>query len=262
MSPGIDTGGPPSIDNSQRPTVCGDSLPPDRHASSALTAAPTKGKKWEGQARRGSHKGDTLKTPGRFVVAAALGGVLLSGCSQPPGGVVMPATRTVTPTSSSAAVPSTPTSTPPAPPAPSVTPTAGPTMPPDARQITPEGAEAFTRYWIDTYNWMLVSNDSSLFDEATTKECEFCKRVKADLRDSQQKGVTAEGGLVALRALSVPEGVSPGRTEVAIVYDEAAVTSVAADGQTTTRPPVSNASGFVVLTADGQGWMVAGVAKS
>lgn len=194
--------------------------------------------------------------PGRFAVVVTLAGLLLAGCSQPQSGVAAPATVTVTPSPGHSALSPASTSTQSATSAPFATPSAAPPMPSTATEITPAGAEAFARYWIEAYNWMLVSGDNDLFISSSANECGPCQELNAQ----SERGDFISGGLLQLNDVWVSGDVSPARTDVRIEYRQQESVEKSPGHEPTTISEVS-AERVLVLVADRQGWMVVGVTK-
>lgn len=122
----------------------------------------------------------------------------------------------------------------------------------------PEGAEAFTRYWIASYNWMLSSGDDSLYLESTAAECGPCHGLSDEVRADAVNGVTVQGGLLSLVSVSAPKDGTGARTDVVITFDQQPISKTMTDGAVTTEPGV-HSTRIVVLVTDEKGWMVAGM---
>jgi hypothetical protein len=144
---------------------------------------------------------------------------VLAGCGgdEPGAG----ATASVTPTA-------TPTATP--------TPTADipvipePVLPDEAKEHTPAGAAAFTRFAIEVVNRAYVTGDTEQLLSISTEDCDACARVATSIRETFTGGDRYVGGqlsIVELTARPFEKGVIP---TVITVLDESALSRVAADG--------------------------------
>ncbi|WP_353889963.1 DUF6318 family protein [uncultured Arsenicicoccus sp.] len=124
-----------------------------------------------------------MRGHGRLLTAAALTAAgLLTGCSGATTSARTTATHELPPTASgttagSATTPPTPTTGPAAPSSPATTTAATPAA---ARAHTPEGAEAFTHYWVQTINGAWRAGAGRPILELSTPACESCKQLAAD----------------------------------------------------------------------------------
>ena len=104
-----------------------------------------------------------MNRPVRRALAVAVAGLLLlAGCSD------NPEPAPLEPSSS----PST-----------SESPDAAPEMPDEARENTPEGAEAFVRYWVEVLNHATVSGETQILRDHSSSDCTSCQSI-LDLIDS------------------------------------------------------------------------------
>jgi hypothetical protein len=74
-------------------------------------------------------------------------------------------------------------------------------MPDEAREMTPEGAEAFIRYYMDLYNAAQVSMDPTYMDEFS-QGCTLCDGLIANLAEDSSLGYRYVGGHVELDSVA------------------------------------------------------------
>ncbi len=129
--------------------------------------------------------GDQLRTA---TIALLVGTALLSGCSQrQEASTTLPA-QSAAPTTSAEALP--PLGPPDLP------------MPTEARAKTPEGAEAFLRYYIELYNDSLNSLDSTYLRDLSAS-CETCNLLVNQVDHVGAQGQRYEGGEVRVDSISM-----------------------------------------------------------
>lgn len=125
-----------------------------------------------------------MSTPSTFarVRRAALAAVvpltLLAGCSDNPEPKPMP----------SPAASATPTDEP------SASPVAAPVLPPEARENTPEGAEAFVRHWIAAFNFGSETGDVAMLRALSSTSCDVCRGITDSMARVHSAGGTVDGG--------------------------------------------------------------------
>ena len=153
-----------------------------------------------------------------FVAATVLGGALVAGCtgsgdSPPPtsssSSVPPVSSSTSSPTSASSSSTSTASS-------PSSSATVA--LPPAATKKTPEGAEAFARFYLKQYSAAANAGDAALLDGLSTSKCRGCVDLQNLVRDLQAKGQHMD-----IDALKV------GASMVSDVQDEATTVNVLAE---------------------------------
>lgn len=79
-----------------------------------------------------------------------------------------------------------------------------PQYPDEARFETPEGAEAFVRYVIDLYEYMLVSGETTDFEKLCLSESEWCEK---SIRNRNK--VSANGGWVEEADMEIVQAQFP-----------------------------------------------------
>lgn len=122
-------------------------------------------------------------------VGALVGVVLLAGCSSGPE----PANDTLpsaAPTSAEASETLTPLGPPDLP------------MPPEAREQTPAGAEAFLRYYLALVTHQAGKDGESL--RALSRDCRFCDFIADRYDQDAAAGYTYRGGAMSIDSLSPP----------------------------------------------------------
>src|SRR3954463_11532445 len=137
----------------------------------------------------------------RVVVATVVGIAGLAGCSD--GGQ---ASETLPPTSTSAS----------AEPSQALTPLGPPDlpMPAEAREMTPAGAEAFLRYYVDLMNRAQIDQDAN-YVQNLSADCSTCEAFTKGIDAYAAEGYRYDGGQIALRAVSAP-AIKGGEAEFSI----------------------------------------------
>lgn len=82
------------------------------------------------------------------------------------------------------------------PPAPSPSPTAAAVLPvpPEATPETPQGAAAFTRYYLELLNQAFAAGDASRVRELSDPECDACNNLIKAIEQEEEPGQRIEGG--------------------------------------------------------------------
>ena len=185
----------------------------------------------------------------RTMAALVVTGGVLTGCSE-----AEPAGQTL-PTTSAQAAPTT-----------EALPPLGPAdfpMPPEARQKTPEGAVAFTRYYVKLIEYVANSdlNPQPLLD--LSSNCEICFRIADAYANDRAAGYSYSD--VAIGFTEYGPGLLNGDTaEVGFEYDQSAIT-VYDRSATVVHERSADATGVLqsgaLLTWDNQrmSWLVTGL---
>lgn len=129
-----------------------------------------------------------LRTLATVGVATALVGGCTSGSSSSSATGSSPATVV----SSAVSVSVTPSPSPS--PSPTLTP---PVLPAAAKQPTQAGAEAFFRYFLETYNYAFVTLDTQPMRSICDRESKFCLGVYSDISGMQGRGERQVGGKIS-----------------------------------------------------------------
>jgi hypothetical protein len=154
----------------------------------------------------------------RWTAAAVtcLAAALLAGCS----GGTQQASTTLPTTSAPAAAAASPTLPPLGPP--------DFPMPADARQQTPQGFNAFTRYYVSLINRLQTDLDPTYLRQLS-RGCSTCDRIAGDAQSDSAKGYRYEGGTLTITALAPAHLTSRG-AENAFTADQTAYAVVDAAG--------------------------------
>ncbi len=127
----------------------------------------------------------------RNVAAVAVGLMVVSGCSggSDPGPSTLP---TLSPT-------------------PSATVTVAP-VPPAATALTPQGADAFVRYFFDQMNIAFRTSNASLIDALSTPACITCNNYERALTAADKAGHFLSGPTFAVTAVAAASPNGKGTT--------------------------------------------------
>ena len=151
----------------------------------------------------------------RAGAVAAVSAVVLVGCN---GGTEVEDPPTT-------ASPSAPTSSPESSPSPTETEsteeptTEGPTdepteasalpeLPEAAKENTPEGAEAFIRYYFDVANFALTKPEPGLVPKIASDECVSCATLEAQVADLSQQGQRATSNPYEIKSMALVGGTT------------------------------------------------------
>lgn len=149
----------------------------------------------------------------RILTCLAVLTVLVTGCSQTPKQEPKAAAPTRSATPSPTLPPLGPTDFP---------------VPAEARQKTEAGVLAFTRYYIELVNHLLISRDSTPLRDLS-RNCEDCNSMVRGLDKAKAAGLTYEGGKMTITWLS--NAVLRGDTaEAAFLLEQQAATVRDANG--------------------------------
>ncbi|MDP9461134.1 MAG: DUF6318 family protein [Actinomycetota bacterium] len=155
--------------------------------------------------------GDQLRTA---TIALLVGTALLSGCSQrQEASTTLPSASAAPTTSAEALPPLGPPNLP---------------MPTEARAKTPEGAEAFLRYYMEVYNHAQRTVDPTYMRQLSSG-CELCTALADTLQSDAAAGYAYEGGEVRLDHVSRPFLRDDQQAEIAFAVTQDTLT-VTKDG--------------------------------
>lgn len=90
---------------------------------------------------------------------------------------------------------------------PTGSPDAAPTLPPEARENTPAGAEAFVRYWVETLNYAGATGDVGPLRDASAPECAACEGIADGIERVEQSGGTIDGGAWIVTEVTAIPGI-------------------------------------------------------
>ncbi|MTB71654.1 hypothetical protein GGG17_06660 [Arsenicicoccus sp. MKL-02] len=206
-----------------------------------------------------------MRGHGRLLTAAALTAAgLLTGCSGATTSARTTATHELPPTASgttagSATTPptsATPTTAPAAPSSPATTTAATPAIPAAARAHTPEGAEAFTRYFIDQVNVAWTTPKTGLISALSLPTCKSCAKLEKDAQRLADADARVASPMLEVTETVPAEDKQTGATVVVATVQETPTPTVQ-DGATTqsTRKTTVTRRAFE-LSAQANGWRV------
>ena len=181
------------------------------------------------------------------LLAASLtvGGVVLAGCS---GDGDPPATGTSSSTSSSSTT--TTTSSPSTPSTPTVK------IPAAAQKHTPEGAEAFVRFYIDQLNEAWTQPDSKRLPPLSDPDCIACKSLQETAVSLTQKKQKYASNPVTVTK-TVPLDTSPkGIQLVRLFMDQHKVDVVDSSGKVVLTDQAKRLARTVGVTWRGDSWLL------
>lgn len=87
-------------------------------------------------------------------------------------------------------------------------PTEPPTPPAQVSDPSEAGAQALARYWFLTLNWSVWSNDAGPLAQASSVECDPCRRAFEDAADRVTDGQRVDGGMTRVDSVAVRKVVS------------------------------------------------------
>ncbi|WP_050348186.1 DUF6318 family protein [Arsenicicoccus sp. oral taxon 190] len=142
----------------------------------------------------------------------------------------------------------------------SSSPAGGPAaIPAAARAHTPEGAEAFTRYWVTTVNSSWRSANGAAIRALSAGDCAGCTSLAkdADRFMIEHRRVESDPlSLISIKPLGTDE---LDRTRILLVTEQLPVKIMNADGSTYQTLPRTINKSDLALQYTGSGWRVAEV---
>ncbi len=189
------------------------------------------------------------------------GRVQSAECSSPAAtSVAETASQTeVTGSSSSAASPTGP-----------VTPTVGqtisvpegpaaalPAMPPEALEMTNEGAVAFVRYWFALANYAVATGDTGPLSLMSAPECDTCADLVQQIADSYASGRLVDNTWTVVNAAVTKREKNTFGVE--LTFDQDLGVEVNPDGVVTEIFPSVRATVLAMPFFDGDQWLMGGI---
>lgn len=102
-------------------------------------------------------------------------------------------------------------------------------MPAAARQMTPDGFNAFTRYYIDLINRLERTLNAAYLRQFST-DCQTCNRIANDADKDAQKGYSYRGGGITIAGVG-PAHLQGVEAENAFIVDQGALSVLDRDGR-------------------------------
>ncbi|MDO5502973.1 MAG: DUF6318 family protein [Actinomycetia bacterium] len=147
----------------------------------------------------------------------------------------------------------TPTETPT--PTPSEDPTALPPLPEAATENTPEGAEAFIRYYIDVLNHLHQYPQTGEVAHFADEGCESCRNAEERIAWLIEHDAHLDGDLYELDSLTRIGGGAPGVTRFSTVWLGLGPKVLARDGEILESIPTDEFNGIMAAKWEGQSWV-------
>lgn len=134
-----------------------------------------------------------------------------------------------------------------------------PTMPPEAREQTAEGAAAFAQYYLELVEFAYSTGEVATLESLASPDCEFCEVTTQNISTIYDRGGRIEGVDISI---SSPVATPPDAngSVVTMLYSETASRAVAADGSTINETPaVAEKAIEIYLLTSGDRWLVFGI---
>jgi hypothetical protein len=131
---------------------------------------------------------------------------------------------------------------------------------PGATAATPDGAQAFVRYWFDVLNFATATGDTAPLDTASSPACTTCVGASTAIRAVYAGGGVIRGGQCTVRGVTTDDFFNGQRPILNVVFDRSPRSTTAAPAGPTAG--ASFATAQVVLDRAGTGWRVLAVRPS
>ncbi len=135
-----------------------------------------------------------------------------------------------------------------------------PAMPPEAQEMTNEGAAAFVIYWFDLANYAQQTGDTGPMMALTGPECSSCERIRQQIASGY-----SENGRVVDNLWTLSESTVTIRRNlifgVQITFSQTRGYEIATDGQIRRILPEDHKTLVAVLRYQEGGWSMAGLAN-
>jgi len=194
-------------------------------------------------------------------VGAAMVALVLVGCSG--SGDPEPIPTTPTPTASTPASPS---------PTPEDTPTGDPTetsepdeagglppLPDAAKENTPEGAEAFIRYYFDVANGLYMDPKPGVISVLAFEDCQSCASMEAQISDMAAQSQRARTQPYEIRSMARVGGSFDDVTTFNMVMNLPANAILDSNGDATSESGAAEMTGEGAAKWQGDSWVLFGL---
>jgi hypothetical protein len=145
---------------------------------------------------------------------------------------------------------------------PSAEPTATSALPPlpaEATENTPEGAEAFIRYWFDVTNDLYMRPDAGVVPLISHPDCVACQRTESTITELAATDSTALTEPFLIESMERIGGGPPDVTRFNMVADAPANATVDADGNESNPGEAATVEGVGAAYWDGERWTLYGL---
>jgi hypothetical protein len=148
------------------------------------------------------------------------------------------------------------------PPSPTAPPTPILDLPTEAAAATPQGAEAFVRFFYTQVQRAYAEQDSRLLKPYVSDACTTCKAVLASLDRLRRENLRVRGYTIEVDEVVTPQvAQEPREVNVTAVLHFSEYVESRADGAAARREPARKAVQDLTLTRT-SGWIVSGVKNS
>lgn len=182
-------------------------------------------------------------------VGAVVGAVVLVGCSGSGEGQGSPTTGTTSPVTVTATT-EAPTPTPSATEA-----SALPPLPDAAKENTPEGAEAFIRYYFDVVNLLHREPQLGVLQEIIDPGCESCANAEETISYLVEQGARLDGDLYLIERLTRIGGGDPGVTRFDATWQGPGATVMTDTQEVLDEIPPAEFAGIMAAKWTGEKWV-------
>ena len=190
-----------------------------------------------------------------LAVGAALGVVVLGGCDSA-AETTPSASPSTSLTSTSASASPSPTSTP------SPTPSEASTIPAAARKRTPEGAEAFVKYFFDQYNEAWTRPEPGLISDLSSPDCDFCRKAEKTSKLLLSRGDRYDSAPVTVRSTESLAGAPEPEVYVFVELIQNESDILSEEGEVVHSDPRMRIPSNVAVRWSGGRWMVVAVEEA
>lgn len=195
-----------------------------------------------------------MRVRGRYAAWPALAVVLVvgacSGGDDPP-----PSSSTTSGSSSSSSTPTTTTSSP------STTTTATVKVPAAAQKHTPEGAEAFVKFYIDQSNEASIKADVTLLPPLSDPGCKSCRALQSAVEELKTNGTHYDSAPVTVSKATAIDGGPKGQQFVRVLMTQNKTNVVDAAGKVISTDPRADLARTFSATWRGERWVLFGIAQ-
>ncbi|MFP5335298.1 MAG: DUF6318 family protein [Actinomycetes bacterium] len=134
-----------------------------------------------------------------------------------------------------------------------------PTMPPEAREQTAEGAAAFVRYWFDLVNYGYATGDTEPLELLSHPDCATCKSIADQINGRYGKGGRFDDGVISVGSAEATVPDERGAALVTVGYKQEALKELSRTGVVENSGTPEQGTLAVYVLSDGA-WTVFGIA--
>jgi len=135
------------------------------------------------------------------------------------------------------------------------TPSGGPSLPPQASALSPEGAESFIDYWFRALSYGMATGDTSMVGDASETGCKSCSALIGQIEDLYAKGGKVETAGWRVEAKTLVGGFDVREPSFLLRVNEAK--RVLLDGEKVVdRTPMAKVPMHIQLSSESGTWTV------